>query len=421
MRFLLIHNAYQRRGGEDVLFETERNMILAHGHEVVEYTRHNDEISSYALPQMLTLPARTVWAWDSHEAVRRLCLEKKPDCAIIFNTLPLVSPAVVYACHEAGVPVIQHIQNYRLMCSSGTLYRDGDVCEECLDHGLWRGVLHGCYRGSRMGSAVVASQIAVHRAAQTWKRKVSGFIAPSIFIRDIAVRSGIPRNRIHIKPNCLQPDPGPRASWENFALYAGRLSPEKGVRVLVHAWMKLGAEIPLKIVGDGPLRGELEACVSSSQNCNVSFLGSRPRDEVLSLMKKTRLFVSPTECYEGFPMTTVEALACGAPIMASRLGAVKELLRENEIGFFFPPGDADALADKVRSVWNQTDSLRRVSDLARGEFELKYTGEQNHARLLEILGAIKSGERPKAEAPASEMCEEQTQGATANANSTIKS
>ena len=120
-------------------------------------------------------------------------------------------------------------------------------------------------------------------------------------------------------------------------------------------------------------------------------------------------------------MTTVEALACGAPIMASRLGAVKELLRENEIGFFFPPGDADALADKVRSVWNQTDSLRRVSDLARGEFELKYTGEQNHARLLEILGAIKSGERPKAEAPASEMCEEQIQGATANANSTIKS
>jgi glycosyltransferase involved in cell wall biosynthesis len=421
MRFLLIHNAYQRTGGEDALFETERSMLLAQGHEVLEYGRHNNEISDYTILQNMTLPARTVWAWDSHEAVRRICLEKRPACAIIFNTLPLVSPAVVYACREARVPVIQHIQNYRLMCSAGTLFRAGHVCEECLDHGLWRGVVHRCYRDSRLATAVVAAHTAIHRAAGTWTKNVDCFIAPSNFIREIAARGGIPRERVHIKPNCLEPDPGPRDGWADFALYAGRLSPEKGVRTLIRAWLKVGPEIPLKVAGDGPLRGELEAIVSTMNIGNVTFLGNVPREEVLSLMKKTRLFISPTECYEGFPMTTVETLACGAPIMASRLGAAEELIRENETGFFFPAGDAEALAERVRWVWSQDDALRRASRLARAEYEQKYTGKHNHARLMEILRTIRLGDAPWIEARAPGALEEDIQGMAANANNNIKS
>src|SRR5208283_3304687 len=155
----------------------------------------------------VTLPLRTVWAWDSYSEVRKICMEKRPIVALAFNTLPLVSPAVVYACRSVKVPIIQHIQNYRLICAAGTLFRDGAVCEECLDQGAWKGVLHACYRHSRLATATVTAHTSLHRGAKTWSRRVDAFIAPSAFIRDFAVRGGIPRDKIYLKPNCVDPDP----------------------------------------------------------------------------------------------------------------------------------------------------------------------------------------------------------------------
>lgn len=390
LRILLIHNSYQDRGGEEILFETERRLLAARGHEILEYRRANDEIRHATTVERLTLPLRTVWAWDSYFDVHNICMEKRPAVALTFNTLPLVSPAVVYACHSARIPLIQHIQNYRMICAAGTLFRDGGICEECVDHGAWRGVMHGCYRGSHIATAIVAAHTAVHQVAKTWSQKVDAFIAPSAFIRDFAVRSGIPRGKIYLKPNCVDPDPGRRGEWERFALFAGRLSPEKGIWTLLRAWAQLDTHIPLRIAGNGPLRRELEAFANDRGMKNVTFLGALPHDEVLSLMKRSRLFVFPTECYEGFPMTVVEALACGAPILASHLGAILELLREGQTGYFFPAGDPEALAERIRSLWRSKE-LRRVSALARTEYEQKYTGERNHARFMEILQRISSG------------------------------
>jgi glycosyltransferase involved in cell wall biosynthesis len=385
MRFLLIHNSYQNRGGEEALFETERKVLLAQGHEVLEYRRHNDEIRSYTLLQKLTLPVKTVWAWDSYAEVRKICLEQRPQAAILFNTLPLISPAAVYACSSAGVPLLQHYQNYRLVCSAGIFFRNGKACQECLDYSFLRGIQHGCYRDSRFATTVVTTQTVIHRAAKTWSEQVTGFIAPSQFIRDIAIRGGIPAERIHLKPNCVEPDPGIRSSFEDFALYAGRLSPEKGIRTLILAWSKMTEEIPLLIAGDGPLRDELENAAKSSGIRNVTFLGSLPHGELVSLMKRTRLLIFPTECYEGFPMAIVEGLACGAPILASRIGATRELLQEGETGFFFTPGDHESLATQVQRIWKMHGESERISDRARMEYESKYTGKRNHARLMEIF------------------------------------
>jgi glycosyltransferase involved in cell wall biosynthesis len=387
VRILLIHNSYQKRGGEEVLFETERRVLLARGHEVLEYCRTNDEIRRATTVEKLTLPLRTVWAWDSYSDVRKICVEKRPSVALAFNTMPLVSPAVVYACRSAKTPLIQHIQNYRLMCAAGTLFRDGGVCEECLDHGAWRGVLHACYRDSRLASATVTAHTTLHKIAKTWSRKVNAFIAPSAFIRDFAVRGGIPHDKIYLKPNCVEPDPGRRGEWERFALFAGRLSAEKGIWTLIRAWAQLDPCIPLRIAGDGPLRGELEVFASDKGLKNVAFLGALPHEEVLALMKRARLVVFPTECYEGFPMTVVEALACGAAIVASDLGAVREVLREGDTGYFFDAGNITSLANRIISLWNSAE-LNRVSAHARAEYEAKYTGERNHDQFIEIVRRV---------------------------------
>jgi glycosyltransferase involved in cell wall biosynthesis len=387
LRILLIHNSYQKRGGEEILFETERRLLAARGHEVMEYRRTNDEIRHGTIIDNLTLPLRTVWAWDSYSEVRKICLEKRPAVALAFNTLPLISPAVVYACRSTKVPIIQHIQNYRFGCAAGTLFRDGGVCEECLDHGAWRGILHACYRDSRLATATVTAHTALHKGAKTWSRKVNAFIAPSAFIREFAVKGGIPRDKIYLKPNCVEPDPGRREEWESFALFAGRLSPEKGVWTLLRSWAQLDPHIPLRIAGDGPLRSALEAFVNDRGMKNVTFLGALPHEEVLSLMKRARLFVFPTECYEGFPMTVVEALACGAVIVASDLGAIREVLREGETGYFFAAGNIESLALRVTSLWTSTE-LDRVSALARTEYETKYTGQRNHDQFMTIVRRV---------------------------------
>jgi glycosyltransferase involved in cell wall biosynthesis len=400
LRFLMIHNSYQNRGGEEALFETERQVLLSQGHEVVEYRRHNDEIRAYTSFRKLALPAKTVWAWDSYAEVRKICQEKRPQAAILFNTLPLISPSVVHACSNAGVPLLQHYQNYRLVCSAGIFFRDGKACQECLDRGMWSGIRHGCYRGSRLATSVVTAQTMVHRLANTWNQKVTGFIAPSMFIRDIAIRGGLPAERIHLKPNCMEPDPGKRSSFEDFALYAGRLSPEKGIRTLISAWSEMTEEIPLRIAGDGPLRGELEDAVKSNGIRNVTFLGSLPHGELVSLMKKTRLLIFPTECYEGFPMTIVEGLACGAPILASRIGAAQELLEEDRTGFFFMPGDRESLAAQAQKIWKMGEQVERISGWARKEYELKYTGQRNHTRLMEILQSLGVDTKTQALVPA---------------------
>lgn len=387
MKFLLIHNAYQNHGGEDILFETERRMLIAHGNEVIDYCRHNEEISRAGIFAKLTLPVRTVWAWDSYRAVLRLCESERPSCAIVFNTLPLISPAIIYACRAAGVPVIQHIQNYRLVCAAGTCFRNGHACRECLDNTRWRGVRYGCYRGSRLATANVAVSTAIHSAAKTWSRKVSVFVAPSAFVRQFVGAGGIPSERIQIKPNCVEPDPGSHEDWADFALYAGRLSAEKGVRTLLHAWRYVDARIPLHIAGDGPLHAELASFVREAGLKNVKFLGKLSQFEVLSLMRRTRLFIFPTECYEGFPMSVVEAFACGTPILASQLGSICELIRDGENGCFFRPGDPEDLANKASSLWMSDTSLR-MGYLARREYERKYTAQRNHARLIEILQSI---------------------------------
>ena len=221
---------------------------------------------------------------------------------------------------------------------------------------------------------------------------MDAFIAPSAFIRDFAVRGGIPRDKIYLKPNCVEPDPGRRGEWENFALYAGRLSPEKGIWTLLRAWAQVDPQIPLRIAGEGPLRAELELFANERGMKSVTFMGPMPHQEVLSLMKRARLFVFPTECYEGFPMTVVEALACGAVIVASDLGAIREVLRDGETGYFFPAGNIPRLAMLVTSLWNSTE-LPKVSDFARAEYELKYTGDINYEHFMDLVGQVRSPER----------------------------
>lgn len=398
MKTLLVHNHYRQPGGEDVVAGLEKELLIAAGHRVVEYVRHSDEIRDYGTAEKLTLPLRTVWAWDSYQEMRAVLKRERPDLAHFHNTFPLISPAAYYACHEASVPVVQTLHNYRLFCPGATLFRSGAACEECLEHSLWRAVLHGCYRNSRLETSVVAIMLAVHRQLHTWRRTVDCFIAVSDFSRRKFIEGGIPAEKIAVKPNFVSVDPGSGARSGEYALFTGRLSPEKGLLTLLAAWQRLRAPVPLRVVGGGAEGHILEARARQMGLSGVRFLGQLPRDRVIGALRGALFLVSTSEWYETFGMALVEAFACAVPVICSRLGAMQEIVADGRTGLHFTPGDPEDLAAKVDWAWTHPEEMAAMGKAARVEYESKYTAERNYEMLMQIYQrALGTGESVGAE------------------------
>lgn len=388
MKVLVAHNYYQQGGGEDSTCEQECQLLERYGHEVVFYKRSNKELEDYTRWQRLRLSADTIWNERSRCEFRALLERDRPDVVHAHNTFVVLSPSIFTACEDLGIPVVQTVQNYRLFCPAATFFRDGKICEECLEHGLLRSVQHACYHGSRGATAVVALMIAANRRRKTWPAKVGRIIAVTHFSRRKMVQAGLPADQVVVKPNFVYPDPGEGSGPRDYALFVGRLSPEKRVATLLNAWSKLGERIPLKIAGDGPDRAALERQARESNLKNVEFLGRLPRPTTIEMIQGARFLLFPSEWYEGFPVTICEAFACGTPVICSRLGAMEEVVSDGETGFHFEPGAADQLADRASWAWNRPDEMRRMGRRARREFESKYTAESNYPMLMNIYESV---------------------------------
>lgn len=384
MKVLLVHNEYQQPGGEDVVFRLEHQLLTSFGHQVGTYKRTNHEISRYSIFRRLLLIKQIIWAEDTRQDICRILRKEKPDIVHVHNTFTQTSPSIYAQCREAGVPVVQTLHNFRLLCPAATFYRNGHVCDECVTQSLRRSVVHGCYRNSRLATAAVASMLATHRRLHTWNNNINGYIALTEFARQKFICGGFPPEKLFVKPNFVAPDPGLGTQRGGYALFVGRLSTEKGLRTLLRAWTRFRKTIPLSIIGDGPLSAELKNYAAGASLSSVSFLGRLDHDETQRAIKDALFLVVPSECYENFPMTIVEAFASGTPVICSRLGAMQEVVRDHHTGLHFEPNNCDHLADKVAWAWAHPARMRAMGMAARKEYELKYTAEKNHTRLMEI-------------------------------------
>ena len=398
VRVLVVHNAYQESGGEDVVAEREAALLERRGHHVVRYERSNKEIRHLGALEKLALPGRMVWATDAAADLRALIARERPDVVHMHNTFLLISPAAYYACREMGVPVVQSLHNPRLLCPAASFYRDGRACEDCLGRTPpWPGVLHGCYRGSRLQTAAVAGMLTAHRLLRTWDSQVSAFVVFTDFYRRKFIEGGLPADRIFVKPHFVAPDPGDRGPGAgDYALFVGRLDPEKGVRTLVRAWQNGGPGIPLKIRGEGQLRAEVAREIERPGGTAAELVGRLPSGELAALVKGARFLVWPSEgYYETFGLVAIEAFACGVPIIASRTGVLAEMVRDGRTGLHFDPGDAADLAAKAAWAWAHPDEMQAMGRHARAEFEAKYTEERNYGLLMGIYQDVLAG-RPSA-------------------------
>jgi glycosyltransferase involved in cell wall biosynthesis len=376
-----VHNRYQQPGGEDQVFAAEGALLEAHGHRVLRYTLHNDQINGLSRS---TLARTTIWNDKVYKELRALFREERPDVAHFHNTFPLVSPAAYYAAKAEGVPVVQTLHNYRLLCPNALLMREGRVCEDCVGKTLpWPGIAHACYKGSALSSAGVAAMLTFHGVKRTWKEAVGVYVALTEFARRKFVQGGLPAEKVVVKPNFVHPDPGMGDGRGDYILFVGRLSQEKGVGTLLAAWEVLKEKAPLKVVGDGPLAPKVEKAAERSGGA-VEWLGRQPRERVLALMKEARALVFPSMWYEGFPMVIGEAYAVGLPVIASDLGSMSSLIRHEQTGLLFVPGDPKDLAAQVERVFVRPSELERMRGEARAEFVAKYTAIRNYQWLMDI-------------------------------------
>ncbi|MBX3069828.1 MAG: glycosyltransferase family 4 protein [Thermomicrobiales bacterium] len=395
MRFLLVHNHYQQRGGEEAVFEAEQSLLERQTLSVQSMAFDNDDIGS-------TLPAAisTVWSRSSRSAIVDSVNQFAPDIVHVHNFFPTASPSIYSAARSQGAAVVQTLHNYRLLCPNALFFRNGHVCEDCLGKFVpWPGVAHACYRDSRAASGVTAAMLTVHRARRTWLKEVDVFIALTEFSRQKFIEGGLPADRIMVKPNFIdRPDPPIRRD-EDYFLFVGRLVDYKGASLLPAAWQLLDNPPPLRIAGDGPAREAVTESVvrspesvfssshlpvSPSPRLPVSFLGSIPAEQVQQQMSGALALVVPSLLYENFPMTIVEAFATGLPVIASRLGAMAEIVDDGRTGLLFEPGNAADLAAKVRWATDHPAEMRQMGANARAEYEAKYTAEINYRQLMAI-------------------------------------
>lgn len=381
MKVLFLHNAYQQAGGEDAVVENELRNMREAGLDVRLELIDNSAIRS----GIDKLRAGLNVCHDAKRArwLDRLLADWRPDIVHVHNFFPLLTLAAHERAKHHGAKVVQTLHNYRLGCAKATFERDGAVCEDCLGASRFPAIRHRCYRGSAVGSLAVTR---LQRAAVD-KRilidNVDRFIALTEFAKRKFEQIGLPADRIAVKPNFVgRPVSPPGAGTRQGCLFVGRLSGEKGVDRLIEAWQRM-PYVPLRIAGSGPLEQSLRRAAPG----NVTFLGALPADRVEQEMRKAAALLVPSVCYEGFPMTVVEAFASGLPVIASRIGSLAEIVREGETGRFFEAGDPVSLADAVNAHLMAGSDIAAMSAAARQTYERHYTAERNAARLLEIYHA----------------------------------
>jgi glycosyltransferase involved in cell wall biosynthesis len=380
VKVLVVHNRYrsEQPSGENNVVDAEVTLLAEGGHQVSLFERRSDDIASMPLPRKAVVPLMVPWNPAVRKELAARLRASRPDVVHIHNTFPLLSPSVVAACADAGVPAVATLHNYTMVCPPGTLHRDGRICTECVGGSPLPAVKHGCYRGSSAATIPMAASMVANR--RRWWTGVSRFFCISAAQRDLLVSAGMPGERMVVKHNFVT-DPGVRRTGDGtHLLFLGRITEEKGVGLLMRAWDHLGGAlgIPLVIAGTGPMQDEVATWAAGRSD--VSYVGLRNKAECRALTADAVAMVAPSTWLEAFGLVVVEAMAAGVPTVAAAHGAFPELVDDGVTGLLHQPGDAASLADRLRAVAG--DRNREMGDAARVRYEKDFTPAVGLDRLI---------------------------------------
>src|SRR3989338_2287464 len=386
MKIVVINNHYREPGGEDAVVEAEVRMLENQGHNVITYIRSNKEIEDMSFFRSLVFILRdSIWNKESYRAIKDIAEKEKPYIAHLHNVFLMMSPSVYVALREQGVPMIQTIHNYRLLCPKATFFRKNRICEKCSSGNYIYSIIYRCWRGSGILTLLMSRILQYHERHGTFRKLIDHFIALTQLSKDKFVKSGIAPDSLTIKPNFVHaPKLDLDRQTENYILFVGRLSDGKGIWTLLNAWKEMKG-YPLLIVGDGPMKSKMEIFIKRNNIKGIQMPGRKANDEVRQLMYKAKFLIFPSEWYECFPVTIVESFAMGTSVIASRIGGMMEIIEDKKTGLFFTPGDADDLVKKVQWAIDHPEEMRFMGKSARRRYDEHFTPEANYKMYMDII------------------------------------
>jgi glycosyltransferase involved in cell wall biosynthesis len=371
VKILHIHNYHAGRGGLEVIYEYTTRVLRERGHEVIELSRDSASIDT-PMAKLGAL-ASGVYSTATYRETRRLIEAHRPSVAYVHNVYPMLSTSVFDACHDEHIPVVMDVQDYKMTCPMGRHLRDGAICTKCKEGSVAWSAVHAC-KGGRLTSAAYALTHGITRIRRAYQNGVDLFVTPAKFVANYLVSNGIDRSRIAIVPNmCDLPTDEPASGATEYAAFVGRLSPEKGVDVLVDAAELVN--VPTCIAGAGDLP-------PVHAPGHIKFVGPITREALPAFYRKARFIVVPSVWHEVYPVVIVEAMLLGIPIIASDIGGMPEMFENEKSGLLVPPGDAPALAEAMSRLWADPDRCRRMGQAAR-EFGMRHFSRRAfHDRLI---------------------------------------
>lgn len=391
-KILSVHNYYQLPGGEDTVVLNEKELLESCGHTVLCYSRRNAEISAAGPLKKILLGLSSFFSLRTYREIRNLIEKEGIEIVHVHNTVPLISPSVFCAALHSRVPVVQTVHNFRLLCPNGMLYREGKVCEECLENGLMCSVRHRCYRGSFVQTVILALTIWFYRKVGLYRRIY--LIALTRLNREKLL--SINKKRVYITPDHVFVKPNftadtktaifPLEGRKRQMIYAGRLEEAKGVKLLFKTWAKFEAKgegWELLVCGTGPLEAWCRNYIESRKLRTIQMMGGVEHGRLMDLIGHSRALIMPTYLYEGFGMVVVESMSCGTPIIGSGFGNVGDIIEEGINGWRFEKNSEDDLLDKLDCVDRMDLTASTYED-----YKAHYSAERNYEMLLEIYDRI---------------------------------
>lgn len=385
-KILIVHNFYgsESPSGENGVVYSEKSLLEQNGHSVSLYSKSSDELRSSGIKGVIKGGILTPWNPIAANELREVVRVLEPDIVHVHNTFPLISPAIFRAIGKYAARVLT-LHNYRLLCPAAIPMRSGKICTECIvKKSVLPSVRYGCYRESRIATMPLAANVAINRYIGTWRDQVDAFISLSDFQKELMACGGLPISKLHVKPNFYAGNPKvvPFSQRSNFVVFVGRLGEEKGVRTLVEAWRQWGENAPmLKIVGDGPLRQELE---KKAFGLRIQFCGQVSAESAQQQISQARMLILPSEWFEGFPMVVREAFAFGTPVAASNLGPLPTIVQHGINGLVFEASNPSAILSATQIAFQDDRMLEKLSLGARDSFERLYNETANYKTLMKI-------------------------------------
>lgn len=380
MKIAQVHNFYQQPGGEDTVVSSEKQLLEQNGHTVIPYYQYNTEIDDFSRLEKLKLFGQLHFSTQSYAQCVQFLEEHEPDVCHVHNTLHLISPAIFEACKTTNTPVVHTLHNYRSICANGMLTRNKKPCEDCLGQSAYKAVKNKCYRDSLLQTLALARMIEKNKSNRLLQEGIDAFICFTDFAKEKFITHGIPKDKIHLKPNFVGSPTEGILPQEDYLIFVGRLEEAKGAHLLVDIAKK--NKLPVYVIGDGPLKKVLE------NRANIRLKGKQPNPTTLKYIQGAKALLLPSLVYEGMPMALLEAFAHHTPVIASNLGAMAAMIKHNHTGLLFEPNNDEDILDKINTLLNNQLLANQIAKNGFEAYQKKYNAQTNYQTLKTIYESV---------------------------------